>query len=451
MAAKPAVGLPEIARDAEAVNFVGGLDAVLEPHGLEIEAADVGIWNRPGGTVGARQRGIGIGAEVGPGDRHTVGLDVGGVAEIRELGDEAQRQALLHGNLPGIERLMARAARSGKIVAVGRDRRRQQRLDAVAVNRLELAAIVVDRAVLVNESEALVGRAEAVETRERHGPVGERLARVLPRGDLVLAVPAEGEVVVHEPLFKRDVDGGGLEGLIRGSDRPARLIAEIPVPPALVVLIEAEQAHREFFRDEHAVVVRLVTLLMPAAEHRLERGAIAREVGLLAAQRNEPAGLAETEENGIGPARHLGALDVVEIDRDARLDEVARRPGGGATHAEIEIAAVGAAAGGVVETSVGILDIDFDVGRVREHLLEVGRGNVGQKLGRKRGDGGGRVLEAGVEARSTRGVGGLIPGVVLGADFEGRELDGRGGLRGRGRGGSHPRGGRRPRRRLSGG
>ena len=398
MAAEPAAGLAEIAGDAEAEDFVGRFDAVLEPHGFEVEAADEGIRNRARSTVGARQRGVGIGAEIGARDRHAVGLDVGGIAEIGELGDEAQREALLHGDLPSIEGLVTRAPGPCEIVAIRRDGGRQQRLDAIAVHGLELPAVVVDCAILIGEGEALVRGAEAVEAGERDGAVGERLAGVLPRGDLVLAVPAEGEVVVHAPLLVGDVDGGELERLIRRRDGPTRLVVKVPVTPALGILIEAEQPHRECLRNEHPIVVGLVTLVAPRAEHRLERGAGAREVGLLAAEGDEAAGLAEAEEDGVGPTRNLGTLDVVEIDGDARLDEIARGTGGRAAHPEIEIVAVGPAAGGVVEARVRVLDVDLDVGRVRKHLLEVGRGDVGEKFGRERGDGGGRILEPGVEA-----------------------------------------------------
>ena len=227
------------------------------------------------------------------------------------------------------------------------------------------------------------------------------------------------------------MDSGGLERLIRRRDGPARLVVKVPVAPALGILIEAEQAHRKFLRDEHPIVVGLVTRVAPRAKQRLERGAVAREVGLLAAEGDEAASLAEAEKDGVGSTRNLSALDVVEIDGDARLDEIARGTGGRAAHPEIEIVAVGPAAGGVVEARVRVLDVDLDVGRVRKHLLEVGRGDVGEKLGRERGDGGGRVLEPGVEARSARGVAGLVTGVVLGAHFEERELDGRGIFRAR--------------------
>ena len=50
-----------------------------------------------------------------------MGLDVGGIAEIGELGDEAQREALLHGDLPSIEGLVTRAAGPSEIVAIRRD------------------------------------------------------------------------------------------------------------------------------------------------------------------------------------------------------------------------------------------------------------------------------------------------------------------------------------------
>ena len=108
--------------------------------------------------------------------------------------------------------------------------------------------------------------------------------------------------------------------------------------------------------------------------------------------------MAEAEEDGVGPTRNFSALDVVEIDGDARLDEIARGTGGRAAHAKIEIVAIGPAAGGVVEARVGVLDVDLNISRVRKHLLEVSRGDVGEKLGRERRDGRGRVLEPGVEA-----------------------------------------------------
>lgn len=392
MAAKPTVGFSEIAGHAETVNFVGGLDAILEPDGLEIESTDEGIWNCPRRPVGAWQRGIGIGPEVGSGNRHTVSLDVGGIPEIRELGHKAAGQALLHCNLPGIERLVARASRACKIVTVGRNGGRQERLDAVAVHGLEFAPVVIDGAVLVDVGETLVGSAKSVKAGKHDRAVGQRLAVVLPSGDLILGVPAEGEVVVHVPFFVGDMDGRSLKRLIRRRDRPTRLIVKVPMAPPFVVLIKAKQAHRKFLRDEHVIVVRLVALLMPATERRLERGAAAGKIGLFAAQGDEAARLTEAEENRVWPARDLGALHVVEINRDTRIDEITRRAGGRAAHAEIEIAAVGAAASGVVKAGVGVLDVDLNVGRVGKHLLEVGRGDVREKLGRERGDRGRRVL-----------------------------------------------------------
>ncbi|MDP3071722.1 MAG: hypothetical protein Q8N18_15635 [Opitutaceae bacterium] len=336
---------------------------------------------------------------------------------------------------------MPRAARAGEVVVVGGDGGREERLDAVAIHRLEFTAVIVDGAVLGVEDEALVVRVKAVEAGKDDSAVSERFAGILPRGDLILAVPAEGEIVVHAAFFKGHVDRGVLEGLVADGDGPARLIVEVPVAPALVVLVEAEQAHREFLRDDHAVVVGLVALLVPRAEHRLERGAVALEVGLFAGERDEAARLPEAKQDRVGAARDFSALHVVEIDGHARLDEIARGARRRAAHAELVVVAVGAAALGVVEAGVGILDVDLDVGRVREHLLEVGRGDVGEKLGRKRRDRGGRVLEAGVEARAAGRVRGLVAHVVLGANLEGREFHRRGGVRRLRRGGG--RAGRR--------
>jgi hypothetical protein len=207
------------------------------------------------------------------------------------------------------------------------------------------------------------------------------------------------------------------------------------VPPALVVLVHAHEAQGELPRQQHQVVVALVALVVPRTEHVLQRGARALEAGLLAGERNEPAGRAEAEEDGVGPAGHLGAFDVVEVDRDARLDEVARGAGRRATHAELVIVAVGAAALGVVEAGVGVLRVELDVGGVAEHLLEVGGGDVGEKLRREGGHGGRGVAQAGIEAAAAGGVGGLVAHVLVGHDLERRKLDhGDVGLRGRGRG-----------------
>ena len=87
VAAEPPVGLAEVGGGGETEDLIGGPDGVLEPHGLEVEPADKGIGNGAGGAIGARERGVGVSAEVGAGDRHAVGLDVRGVAEIGKLGD----------------------------------------------------------------------------------------------------------------------------------------------------------------------------------------------------------------------------------------------------------------------------------------------------------------------------------------------------------------------------
>ena len=267
MAAIPAIGAARFDGGAEAEDFVVGDDRILEPDRLEVGAAGEGIGHGAGRAIGARERKVGIGAQVGAGDGHAVGLDVGAVAEIGELEHHAPRQALLHGELARGEGLVTHAAGAGEIILIGRDGGREERLDAEAARALKLAAQVVDHAVVLGKREAVVRIAEASGAGRHDGAVDDRAATVLPRGDLVGGVPADGEAVVHVALFERGVDGRVLVRLVGGGDSPTRLIAEIPVPPALVVLVEAEQAHGEFLRDEHAIVVGLVALLVPRAEH----------------------------------------------------------------------------------------------------------------------------------------------------------------------------------------
>ena len=282
VAAEPAVGATDVRGEARAPDLVVRENPVLEPDRLEIQTSREGVGHRAGRAVGPRQGEVGIGAEVRPAHCHAVGLHVRAVAEVGELEHQAARQPLLHRDLPVQEGLVAHTARSGEIEVVGRDGGRQQRLHPVAAGALELALQVVDDPILLAEGEAVVGRAEATGPGRSGRAVDHRPAAIPPRGDLVGRVPADREAVVHVALLHRHVDGGIAERLIRDGRRPARRVIEVPVAPALVVLVEAEQSQGDLPRHQHLVVVGLVALVAPRTEHRLERRARALEIGPLA-------------------------------------------------------------------------------------------------------------------------------------------------------------------------
>ena len=203
----------------------------------------------------------------------------------------------------------------------------------------------------------------------------------------------------------------------------AALLVEIPLAPALGILVKTEEAKTEFLANEDQVVIEFEALVVPRANDELGGGEGAAEIGKFAGEGDGAAGGAEAEEDGVGSAGHLGTLDVVKIDGHAGLRVVHRGGTGDTADAETEIVAGGIAAGGIVETVGGVFDLALDVGGIREHGLEIGRADVGEKFLRERRDHRRGVLEAGVEAAAGGGVGGLIADVFIGADLKRGEFD----------------------------
>ena len=366
------VGLP---RGTETVDFVAVLERVAAPVVLEVELPRARVGHD--GECGRGDVGIGIAGEEEVGVHIAPGEDAVDVVKVRELRRDRAREALFDLELPLVKTLRAHTAGAGEVVGVAHEGGGDERGARGALAE-EFGAEIEDGVVLPDEGVA-VARAEGRGRRDRSAIDGGSAGRE-PRGDGVGGVPGERGVVGGVAALVAAADDGFGEGLIAEGAGEAALLVEIPLAPALGVLVEAEETETQFAADEDMVVVELVAKVVPRADDGFGGGGRAAELGKLARERDGAAGGTEAKEDGIGPARHLRALDVVEIDGDGGLRVVDRGRAGDAAHAEAEIVAGGVATGRVVEAVGRVLDLAFDVGGVGEHRLKIGGADVGEKL-----------------------------------------------------------------------
>ena len=87
-----------------------------------------------------------------------------------------------------------------------------------------------------------------------------------PRGDGVGGVPRERNVIGGITALIAAADRGVGPRLVAEGAGEAALFVEVPLAPALGVLVEAEETETEFAADEDMVVVELVAKVVPRAD-----------------------------------------------------------------------------------------------------------------------------------------------------------------------------------------
>ena len=154
-----------------------------------------------------------------------------------------------------------------------------------------------------------------------------------------------------------------------------------------------------------------------------------REICLRADDVHRTRRVPEAENIGVGSARNLHRLRVVEIDRDGGIArEIAARRIRGVETADA-IRRLGTALDTVVHPSISIDRKRREIARalgvrlVKEDVVDIEDGGVEHLLLRNDRDGGTEILELRVEARARQGVRGEIAFVRPGVHLKRRELN----------------------------
>ena len=289
------------------------------------------------------------------------------------------------------------------------------------------------------------GRARRVDDRVALGggerlPVGgqveDRRAAVEPVGDVgVGEVRARvGDGAGDALAFVFDPDLGAVGGTPRGGEvDTVGVVGEVGAI-LLSAFGDAADAHAEPVGHQHLVHVDGGAAAVVAVELEIEPVGGAVELGALGRDVDDAAGAAEAEEDGVGPAGIVDALDGVESRARIRRQVVARHCAAEAAGAEVDVD-LGAGEDGVDHAlTVEVAGVFREVGGERERLLERGGADVVEEILRQHIEDAGRVLEGRVKAGAGECVRGAVAGVAGRRDGERAELDrfvGCGGRRGR--------------------
>jgi len=256
--------------------------------------------------------------------------------------------------------------------------------------------------------------------------VGDGFAGGHPGERGAVEAPDEGGIVNGEIVVL--VIDGDLRVFPRLGDeaeRHALLVLALGAAKLALAIEEAVEAKREPVGDQRLIVIQRRAVRVPAVTLERElRGGLA-ELGALGGGDDRTLGVADADQECVGPERKGDALGVVDIGRAVEGEEVVgeAQVAGHIAHEAADGNRL-AVAGPQRDAAVaGIAVVEIHAGGVFQGLVEGGDTEVLEKLRGEDGEGGADILEVCAQARARERFGGGITGARLFVQDERGEFD----------------------------